>query len=37
MDNDKKDSGRIKFHYGFYGAIKVIYGNVRKSFSFLQE
>ena len=32
-----ESGGRIKFHYGFYGAVKVIYGGVRDSFSFLQE
>ena len=32
-----EEGGKIKFHYGFYGAIKVIYEPVRASYSFLQE
>lgn len=32
-----EEGGKIKFHYGFYGAIKVIYEAFRASYSFLQE
>ena len=32
-----EEGGKIKFHYGFYGAIKFIYEAVRASYSFLQE
>ena len=32
-----EEGGKIKFHYGFYGAIKLIYESAKSSYVFLQE
>ncbi len=32
-----EEGGKIKFHYGFYGAIKLIYDAAKSSYVFLQE
>jgi len=32
-----EEGGKIKFHYGFYGAIKLIYEAAKSSYVFLQE